>query len=228
MFWHPNFKHASLIWICDILISNTSFCFRFVTFQFTIVTFLYMCYVEMWARRWVMHVIWWCERGAELRLWCWDMMALRRTRHRANLLWRWVQICVQVWHYDYTAMEQCPFLNSLKECWAIIAVHDLGKRSWRSNELTHEPYRDRPTRSSNIITELRLSDHIILWWSGWSVPWLNLANWTFSMKLKTSMKLPIENFWFPTFGRSPLLLLSRHTYVPRHTGWEALFQAIIF
>jgi len=37
------------------------------------------------------------------------------------------------------------------------------------------------------------------------------------------MKLPIENFWFPIFGRGTLIPLSRNTYVPRHTGWEALF-----
>ena len=40
------------------------------------------------------------------------------------------------------------------------------------------------------------------------------------------MKLPIENFLFPTFVRGTLLRLSRHTYVPRRTGWEALLYGI--
>ena len=40
-------------------------------------------------------------------------------------------------------------------------------------------------------------------------------HWNFSLKT-----------WFLAFGHGTLLPLSRHTFVPRHTGWEALIYVI--
>jgi len=55
-----------------------------------------------------------------------------------------------------------------------------------------------------------------------SVPWLNLGNQTFSMRVENVIETSHWNYWFPTFGRGALLPLSRHTCVSRHTGWETL------
>ena len=126
--------------------------------------------------------------------------------------------------------EQCRVISdsTLKEAWArcgaIIVIRDWRIRSsWQSNELRQRPRRDSRSRASNIITELRLSDHIIILW--WSVE--VCRGWIYKMKrfrwqLKTSLTLLVENCWFPTFFRGTPLSLSRHTCVPRHTGWEAL------
>ena len=75
----------------------------------------------------------------------------------------------------------------------------------RTKTATIQKHWDSPNRSSNIITEPRLSDHMILWWSGRSVTWLNLANGTFSMT--------VENFNESSHWK---LLIS--DIRPRHTS----------
>jgi len=84
-------------------------------------------------------------------------------------------------------------------------------RSWRTKELRRprRPCRDSRNRSSSrpIITELRLSDHIMtLLWSTSSVPWLNLGNQTFSVT--------VENFIETSHWK---LLISHNRQVCRGT-----------
>jgi len=92
------------------------------------------------------------------------------------------------------------------------------KPDWRpwSNELhvRQRPRRDSRNKSSNMIIELRLSDHnyydIMMERQKCAVVEFRKSN-VFNNSWKLVLKLFIVNLWFPTFGRGTLLLLLLHT-----------------